>query len=220
MKKEGDFNMKTFKKILLLTIGILVTFVTVSCTENSVLDDLLATTLNLESTAEVYAGDNLTEADGIETELSSSVQEYSVTLLTETLDNPLITFSELRLELIGLHQELLVTREEIHTYAESIRNSIQALKAMNYVLLDEDRDFFLSQIEELKLMRSDLLATKGEAYARIYDLRGTYTRENLPYIISVYEEVKVVLEFRLETLQNSLPIFAGIDNILKEYLGI
>lgn len=210
--------MKTFRTILLTILGFMTLFATVSCTEGTVLDDLLKATANLENTATAYTEDSLTADDALATSVSYEVEGYSLILLDETVDNPLITFNELRLELISLHDDLVDARESIRTYAESIRASVTTLKEMDYVLLEEDRDFIVSQIDLLKTMRDEIIATQGQAYQRIYDLRGTYTRENLPYIITVYQDVKDVLTFRLETLQSSLPIFAGIDNLLKEYL--
>ncbi len=210
--------MKTIKTILLGVMGILTLFATVSCAEASILDDLLKATGNIETVAVTYSQESLTDADGVASEVAYIEYEYEVMLLAETDDNPLITFNELRLELIALHEELIGVREEIRTYAESIRTSVSALKEMEYILLEEDKDFIISQIDLLKEMRAQILATEGEAYQRIYELRGTYTRENLPNIINVYQEVKEVLEYRLEILQNSITIFEGIDNLLKEYL--
>jgi len=196
---------------------LLIMFAFVGCTESNVLDSLIKATGDMETVAVEYSADTLTANDGLVVETAYSVNEYQVVLLADT-ENLLITFNELRLELIALHEEIVGVREEIRTYAESIRASVETLKEMEYVLLEDDKAFILEQIDILKAMREDILATRGEAYQRIYDLRGTYSRENLADIIIVYQEVKEVLEFRLLTLQSSIEIFAGIDNLLKEYL--
>jgi len=209
--------MKTIKRITVATLMLLIMFAFVGCTESNVLDSLIKATGDMETVAVEYSADTLTANDGLVVETAYSVNEYQVVLLADT-ENLLITFNELRLELIALHEEIVGVREEIRTYAESIRASVETLKEMEYVLLEDDKAFILEQIDILKAMREDILATRGEAYQRIYDLRGTYSRENLADIIIVYQEVKEVLEFRLLTLQSSIEIFAGIDNLLKEYL--
>jgi len=192
--------MKTIKRITVATLMLLIMFAFVGCTESNVLDSLIKATGDMETVAVEYSADTLTANDGLVVETAYSVNEYQVVLLADT-ENLLITFNELRLELIALHEEIVGVREEIRTYAESIRASVETLKEMEYVLLEDDKAFILEQIDILKAMREDILATRGEAYQRIYDLRGTYSRENLADIIIVYQEDKEVLEFRLLTLQ-------------------
>lgn len=67
-------------------------------------------------------------------------------------------------------------------------------------------------------MRQDLLDTRGDAYQRLYDLRGTYTRDNLPNIITTYQEVIEVLKYRLETFKEANILLEDSISLLNDYL--
>jgi len=149
--------------------------------------------------------------------LNYFIDSTPVITLSDT-ENILVTFNELRLELIEAHETNVGEIETLRAYAESIRTSAESLSELGYVLLEEDIQILRDNITQLKSLRSDLLETSGEAYQRIYDLRGTYTRENLPDIIVVYQEVIEVLNDRLEIFQNANQIMMQIDQILLEYL--
>ena len=81
----------------------------------------------------------------------------------------------------------------------------------------DDYTYVEEQVQNLKTYRENLTSTQGQAYARIYELRGTYTIANIENIITVYQEVKEVLEYRLEVMQNAGLCLEGIDQLLLIY---
>ncbi len=207
------------KKILLVAILALFTLVAaVGCdAQDLFLNQVIRETSNLDSTTEAYASKTITEADGGVTALSLSYNEPTIITLSDD-SNDFVRLNDLRLELIDLHDQLINVRESIKTKFNSIRTSASTLKEINYVILDDDKTIIKDKISVLKDIKSDLIETRGTAYQRIYDLRGTYTRENLSNIITVFEEVIEVLNYRLELFNQGLLELEIIDTILLDYL--
>ena len=207
------------KKILLVAILALFTLVAaVGCdAQDLFLNQVIRETSNLDSTTEAYASKTITEADGGVTALSLSYNEPTIITLSDD-SNDFVRFNDLRLELIDLHDQLINVRESIKTKFNSIRTSASTLKEINYVILDDDKTIIKDKISVLKDIKSDLIETRGTAYQRIYDLRGTYTRENLSNIITVFEEVIEVLNYRLELFNQGLLELEIINTILLDYL--
>ena len=65
------------------------------------------------------------------------ITEYSIVQLSET-SSDLIAFQELRLEILDLHDQIVVQREAIQALMDSIRTQAQAIKDAGYVLLEDD----------------------------------------------------------------------------------
>ncbi|XFA99298.1 hypothetical protein ACAG96_01655 [Candidatus Izemoplasma sp. B36] len=207
------------KKLLLVAMLALFTLVAaVGCdAQDLFLNQVIRETSNLDSTTETYASKTITEEDGGVTALALSYNEPIVITLSEDT-NDLIRLNELRLEVIDLRDQLIDVRESISSVFNSIRTSASSLKELNYVILEDDKTIIQDEISLLKEIKSDLQETSGTAYQRIYDLRGTYTRENLSNIITVFEEVIDVLNVRLELFNQGLLELEVIDTILLDYL--
>ncbi|MBN2540498.1 MAG: hypothetical protein JXB08_03115 [Bacilli bacterium] len=209
--------MKTTKIVLLGFLAIMTLFAAVSCTEQTILDQFLKAANQMETTSVVYTSDSLTEEDGVSSAVSYKEDGTSIITLSETT-NDLITFNELRLDILDLHDQIVLQREGIRALTESIREEINTLKDAGYVLLEDDRATLQTAIDNLTELKNLLLATQGEAYQRIYDLRGSYTRENLPQIITVYTEVIEVLQYRYELLQSATEILQNAELLIGDYL--
>lgn len=210
--------MKTTKFLLLGLLGLLTVFAFVGCSSSDLtLLALERTATTIEQTSVDYTKNTLTDKDNTSIELSFSFDEPVAMNLAE-VENPLMTFNTLRLEIIQLHEQLISERESIRAYAESIRASVSTLREQNYVLLEDDRAQIRSDIDQLKALRQTVMDTAGQAYQRIYDLRGSYTRENLPEINQVFTEVIDVLNIRLQAFQSANLLLANIDQILMDYL--
>ena len=208
--------MKLNKILLVAFVSFMSLFAFVSCTDNSVLNDLLSATDKLETVSDSYMS--------TESETINQIQDLSYTNsngylmeLSET-ESELSIFIDLRFQLIEIHQEILDQRLIIKDLRESIRESVVTLKDGNYMLLDDDKDSIRISIDTLKTYRLNLLDTQGQAYARIYELRGTYIRDNLSNINQVFTEVLEVLEYRLVILENAIEDLTSIDGLLLEYL--
>ena len=208
--------MKLNKILLVAFVSFMSLFAFVSCTDNSVLNDLLSATDKLETVSDSYMS--------TESETINQIQDLSYTNsngylmeLSET-ESELSIFIDLRFQLIEIHQEILDQRLIIKDLRESIRESVVTLKDGNYMLLDDDKDSIRISIDNLKTYRLNLLDTQGQAYARIYELRGTYIRDNLSNINQVFTEVLEVLEYRLVILENAIEDLTSIDGLLLEYL--
>jgi len=209
--------MKISKIIMIVFLGVVTLFATVSCAETNVLNTLLRTTTTFKDTSITYSSNALETEDGLSTKLQLELSDTNVMLLADT-QNDLITFNELRLQIIDLHEQIVSERESIKETATSIRETVQTLKDMNYVLLEDDVATLKTNIADLKTMRQNLIETRGDAYQRIYDLRGSYTRENLANIITVYQEVIEVLEYRLSVFQDAHGILQNAESLLNDYL--
>lgn len=209
--------MKIKKLIFVAVISIVSLFAFVSCGEYSVLNDLLRVTNNFQTASVTITSNALTDADGSASELAFTEEVPPLLKLSETTDQ-LVEFNELRLEIIRLHEELLLQRESIQTIRASIRSSVEQLKELNYIILEGDKVIIQERIETLKTYRDGLLDTRGLAYQRIYELRGTYSRENLANIIVVYQEVIEVLNYRLDTCEYAVIELQTIDTLLLDYL--
>jgi len=209
--------MKLSKILMIVFLGVVTLFATVSCAETNVLNTLLRTTTTFKDTSITYSSNSLETEDGVATKLQYEMSDSNLMLLSDT-QSDLITFNELRLQIIDLHEQIVSERESIKETATSIRETVQTLKDMNYVLLEDDITTLKTNVADLKTMRQSLIDTKGDAYQRIYDLRGSYTRENLPNIITTYQEVIEVLEYRLSVFQDAKIILQNAESLLNDYL--
>lgn len=212
--------MKLKKYLLVALLAVLTLFVAVGCdSQNSILDDFLQVSQDVDSATEQYASKDLTEEDTVEA-LALSDNDYRIMTLSDDQEpTDLQRFNELRLEIKALHDQLVEVRGSIRTSYASIRNSVRTFKELGYVVLDDDKEIIREKITLLQGYKASLLETSGDAYQRIYDLRGTYTRENLSNILIVYEEVIEVLEYRLELFNLGLVELEFMDGLVKEYLG-
>ena len=209
--------MKIRKLFLLAFITAFTLFAAVSCDSSSVLNDILRAGSNFNVSAANYIQSTLEAEDGGTETLYFSDGNYQVIQLSDT-DNTLRTFNELRLEVVSIHEALVIERELIYNNYMSIKASVSSLKELNFIVLEDDTDVIREKILNIKSIREEVLETKGDAYQRIYDLRGTYTRDNLESIIVVYQEVIEVLEYRLEVFKLGIVDLVFIDNLLLEYL--
>lgn len=208
--------MKTKKIIISISLVFIALFAFVGCTESSLLNSLVRSSNTMASQASSYE----TEQIDNNVELLSLSNESMVvmTLSEDETPNYFILANELRLELIALHNEILVEVESIRTTVDSIRTSVQSIQERSFVLLPGDEDIIRAYVETIKGYKTDLAATRGEAYQRLYDLRGSYTRDNLEHIVEVFQEVKEVLEYRLEILREGVVVFQEIDTLLLDYM--
>jgi|AntAceMinimDraft_18_1070375.scaffolds.fasta_scaffold00137_18 hypothetical protein len=210
--------MKKGKLILTLLVVFIAMFVFVGCTENSALmNSLIRTSDNFKVVSNSYVSNENESVNDVQL-LTLSDTEYYVIELSDDGPNDLVTFNELRLDLLAIHQEILIEIETIEALVESIRTNAQTIRDSEYILLEGDKIIVLDNIETIKGYRDGLLETKGLAYQRIMDLKGSYTRENLPEILVVFEEVYEVLEYRLNTLRLGVIEFENINQILLDYM--
>ncbi len=215
--------MKITKIIAIALLSILTVFATVGCTDSYILDNFLRVTDNMKNASVTYTESSLAEEETtIEVVMEPSGYQvetlgyHEAIELTEVTDD-LTQFNELRLEIIALHDELILVRDQIQSLAESIRISVETIQKMGYVLLPGDKEILQEDIQTIKEFKAQLLETKGMAYQRIYDLQGSYTRDNLAVINQTFIEVIEVLEYRLEVLAQATEILEKADLLLKDY---
>ncbi len=207
--------MKT-KKIILSICMILLAFVAfVGCDESNLFNRLEDATKSIDTVSSSYETAQLDE--NIEL---MALNESSITAKTLSEDLPLVTFNQLRQDLLAKHLEILETRETLVALRQSISEKVGVLKENDFILIDEDKTMIREDIEALRQMRTDLLDTRGEAYQRIYDLRGQYTRDNLDLINETFSEVLTVLDQRLTILLDAVTVLENIDTLLSDYMEI
>ncbi len=209
--------MKIKKILLLVLVTVFTLFAAISCSEDLLLNQVLRVTTNINDASIQYTQNALTDEDGGVESLSVLSQEFSIITLSDTTNN-FVLFNELRLEIIDLHEQLVSERELLRSHFRDIKDNVTTLKEMSFVLLDDDKTMIRGYIESLRTIKTNLIETKGDAYQRIYDLRGTYTRENLPDIIVVYQEVIEVLNYRLDMFGQAIEQLEDINIILLDYL--
>ena len=209
--------MKIKKLLLIALIGVLTLFAAVSCTEDSFLNEILKITSNMNDTVDDYSKETLSDADGDIQEVAFTEGDYQIITLSDTTNN-VVLFNRLRLEIMTYHDLIVEQREMIRTQFQGIREDVGTLKEMNYIILDDDKAMLQERLETLRTIRADLEGTLGQAYQRIYELRGTYTRDNLPDIIVVYQEVIEVLKYRLELFTQARLELENIGLALEDYL--
>lgn len=205
--------MKSIKSIfILMFVGVLSVLLVACQSQNNVLNDLVNSVNNLEKEYNTYIDKDL------ENELIkplASYQEYETIKLSS---NDLVTFNETRLALKATHLEILTRIETIKSLIETIKTNINTLKNLDYIFLEDDLSLIKEKISILTELRTNLLNTRGQAYQRLYELKGSYTRENLTEIIIVFNEVHEVLNYRLETLELGIVELNEINEILLEYM--
>lgn len=207
--------MKT-KKIILSICMILLAFVAfVGCDESNLLNRLEDATKSIDTVSSSYETAQLDE--NIEL---MALNESSITAKTLSEDLPLVTFNQLRQDLLAKHLEILETRETLVALRQSISEKVGVLKENDFILIDEDKTMIREDIEALRQMRTDLIGTRGKAYQRIYDLRGQYSRDNLTMINETFSEVLSVLDQRLTILLDAVTILENIDTLLSDYMEI
>lgn len=210
--------MKKGKMILSLFVTVMALFMFVSCTENSsLMDSLIRASNDFSTISYSYDSSDSESINNIELTSLSNTEYYVVELSDEGV-NDVIQFNQKRLELIAIHQEILVEIENVNALVDSIKLKAQLIKDSEFVLLEDDLATVQTKIETIVLYREGLLETRGLAYQRINDFRGSYTRENLPEILVMFDEVYEVLEYRLATLRLGVTEFQNIEEILSDYM--
>jgi hypothetical protein len=215
--------MKTSKYLAVILLSVLTLFITVSCSENQFLDSVLKAVSEVSETTDSLANNTLSNEDNLSNDLSYLDSDIVIITLSdseETTPNELVRFNQLRLEIMSLHDQIKIERDNIKVSYNSIKSSIIELRNLNYTILEDDRLTIQNTIENLKTLKSNLEETRGLAYQRIYDLRGSYTRDNLPEINIVFEEVIEVLQYRLNTFKEGLIDLESINQILLDYLEV
>jgi len=208
--------MKTKKIILSISLVLIALFSFVGCTENSLLDSLVKQSESMTATASSYQSEDV-DSD-VELLSLSNENYYVLTLSEDDEPNYFILANELRLELIALHNEIVVEVDTIKTTVESIKTSVFSIQERSFVLLPGDEEAIKAYVETIKGYKENLEATRGLAYFRISELAGSYTRDNLENIVQVFQEVKEVLEYRLEILREGVVVFNEIDTLLLDYM--
>lgn len=123
--------MKTTKLLLLTVLGILTLFITVSCTEENVLDSFEKEVSVFNDTS--YTTNSLDPSIESINELGYYENISPILKLSDT-ENELIIFNELRLEVIDLHEQIITERDKIKDSTQNIREIISILKEKLYLI--------------------------------------------------------------------------------------
>ncbi len=212
--------MKLFKRLSVLGLLALLGFAFVGCGEYSVLDTLNNVTASVSSASQTMSDFDESVMNYDVQAMSYNPQNQQIMFLSDTEDNvrtDLQTFIELRKEVIALHADIMTERTDILASRIQIKDAVSYIKTNQIMLLEDDKATIQNTITDLRTLRDDLLATKGEAYQRLIDLKGSYTRDNLPEINQVYSEVITVLQARLVMFQQANDDFSLILNLLNDY---
>lgn len=201
--------MKLFKSLSILFL-LAISLVLVGCTNNSVLDRLARTVDGVEQSVEQGELEEIVELSNPLISDNSVIQLNDNTLIQE--------FRTLRIQLMESHVDLQTERLVFSENRLLLQTTIQNFREQELNLSETDRELIVESINNLKGYRQALIDTKGEAYQRIYQLRGQYNVDNLEEINQTFTEVNEVLHTRYNIFVNVNQEMDNILNILNQYL--
>lgn len=201
--------MKLFKALSVVTL-LMITFVLVGCTSNSVLDSLTRSVEGVDQSVGQRELQEIVELSNPTLSNGNVIQLSDNTLIQE--------FRILRIQLMESHVDLQTERLVFGENRLLLQTQIQSFKELELELSEADRDVIIEKINALKSYRQALLETKGEAYLRIYQLRGQYNVDNLEEINQTFTEVNEVLITRKNIFISVNQEMSSIINILNQYL--
>ncbi|HOI85753.1 MAG TPA: hypothetical protein PLP48_06710 [Acholeplasmataceae bacterium] len=156
-------------------------------------------------------------------ELESSTQvellNYEVQELEETFEGSedLALFLDLHRQLIEIHQELVIKHQTLKSVRESVQQERLAFKELNVRLSVEDGIALWTNYNALLDIKDAFVATEGQAYQRLADLKDQYDIEHIELILQTYQEVLVVLNQREAMIDQAIELFNESLVIYQNY---
>lgn len=144
---------------------------------------------------------------------------YEVQELEETFEGSedLALFLELHGQLVAKHQELVAKHQTLKNIRELVQEERTTFKELNIRLTVEDGIALWTHYNALLDIKDAFVATQGQAYKRLADLKGQYDLEHIELILQTYQEVLVVLNQRETMIDQAIQLFNDSLIIYQNY---
>lgn len=122
---------------------------------------------------------------------------------------------DIRAELL-LHQvEVNQLRSDLQTLIPLFRERVTAFKTSGLTLTEEERTWLNGLRLECQAARIDLQGTRGMVQAKLAELRGQYSLDNLDMILDTYLGIQQSMNVRLNSIQTIHEIISEVDAFLQ-----
>lgn len=144
---------------------------------------------------------------------------YEVQELEETFEGSedLALFLELHGQLVAKHQELVAKHQTLKNIRELVQEERITFKELNIRLTVEDGIALWTHYNALLDIKDAFVATQGQAYKRLADLKGQYDLEHIELILQTYQEVLVVLNQRETMIDQAIQLYNDSLIIYQNY---
>lgn len=144
---------------------------------------------------------------------------YEVQELEEAFQgsDDLALFLELHGQLVAKHQELMTKHQTLKSVREFVHEERLAFKELNIRLSVEDGITLWTNYNALIDIKDAFMATQGQAYKRLADLKGQYDLEHIELILQTYQEVLSVLNQREAMIDQAIQLFNESLIIYQKY---
>lgn len=162
--------------------------------------------------------------EAFELEDSSQVEllNYEVQELEETFEGSedLALFLDLHRQLIEKHQELVAKHQELKNVRELVQTERLVFKELNIRLSVEDGIALWTNYNQLLDIKDAFVATQGQAYQRLADLKDNFDIEHIELILQTYQDVLVVLNQREIMIDQAIELFNESLSIYQNYTNM
>lgn len=122
---------------------------------------------------------------------------------------------DIRAELL-LHQvEVNQLRSDLQTLIPLFRERVTAFKTSGLTLTKEELTWLNGLRLECQAARIDLQGTRGMVQAKLAELRGQYSLDNLDMILDTYLGIQQSMNVRLNSIQTIHEIISEVDAFLQ-----
>jgi hypothetical protein len=164
---------------------------------------------NEDLSAGVYSGVQSVQLMSAES-YTDPVYTLSVGENLQKVNQALELQAQLRDKQASVDQNRLLIEAAIADFKVNVKN----FTAAELQLTQEEKDMVKGYISELAQIREALIATIGQVYRKIADLRGQYRLSNLDNIIAVYTNVQPHMDVRVEKSGRIVEILGEINIFL------
>lgn len=164
---------------------------------------------NEDLSAGVYSGVQSVQLMSAES-YTDPIYTLSVGENLQKVNQALELQAQLRDKQASVDQNRLLIEAAIADFKVNVKN----FTAAELQLTQEEKDMVKGYISELAQIREALIATIGQVYRKIADLRGQYRLSNLDNIIAVYTNVQPHMDVRVEKSGRIVEILGEINIFL------
>jgi hypothetical protein len=162
----------------------------------------------------VEAADTLddVEAEDMTESVGTLAEPLAFSLMEAEMTNAekIAALRQARTAIRSTHDLIVAQRLSLKIAFGDLKLSITAFREAGLTLSDAEKTQLDLLKAELRTINETLRGTIGKAFARMRDLRGQYTLENIDMLLQTHQEVLAILEIRLENLQRANAILAEV----------
>lgn len=211
--------MLKIQKVFLIVLTLfLFGIAAVGCASSDGLSELTRIVSQGEETADAF--DEVEEQDLSDSSISSfgTILPLSYSLMDGELSTAekIALIRQARADIRSTHTAIVAERATFKIAVSDLRESIEAFRASEDTLTDEEKAVLDARKTELRTINATLRDTIGKAYRQMANLRGSYSLENIDHILSVHQEVLAVMQTRLTNITRANAILQEIILMLEQ----